>query len=171
MKELDIFDVFDIPVVEERSPVDATCSHRLGTATVTTISESLERILELTLNLPLNQNFDGSVEAYLKIYNKFLTQLKAIDCYHGDKFSFEKGERGTRKLHLHAIIYLPLDRKYYAHGLVETMAEYLCRITRKRFLQKNLMNNFPRYESIPFVLQHSERTVYWNNYIEKNAPK
>lgn len=144
-------------------------SHHLGTDQTKNITETIE----LTISLRKTKYFDDTKESYLRLYNKLIDYIKIeitdIICH---KHVFEYGT-SNHKLHLHASIglYIPVGTLYNTHGLVEQCARFLCLKTRRIYSDANKFHNFPRYESIPFTLQLSSRSDYWDRYIEKDTEK
>lgn len=144
--------------------------------------------LEITLNPSNTKKFDSTEESYLTLYRKILIYIKtSLDRYItiiDDVYYFERCKSG--KLHMHIKLSLMVHSKIAPMGIVYDLSEFiLVKLLRRKLSQSHIFTDFYRIKTLPVCVQFATlenkdmevdnypkcRIYYWENYIEKNAPK
>lgn len=130
--------------------------------------------IELTLNPTATKAFDGSKEAYIKLYDSMIHYLrsdfKTLIEFDHDEYIFEHCKSG--KLHLHAQIFIKEISNVAAMGVIYDLSEFLLKILRRKIPKNGILLDFNRIVTQPVCMQYThaeqaERIIYWTKYIRK----
>jgi len=141
-------------------------------------STSFGGVLEVTLNLPrvkgfVNAKQDEQRAMYCRRWRQIIHSVSPLGTGLLHRCTYEVCKTGH--VHLHGIIYLPVDKKYFVDGIVaDVVKTYLQTLPRRYSTYKDgcMNKKFPTYRSpsisCSYVYKDDlTRINHWEGYINK----